>query len=378
MIEGLLKDHLELLVGDSAPESRAVVARHLTREFARHDQGPAQRTLAIDAFRLLIQDGDPTVRRALSEGLRDNPLVPHDVVSLLANDVPDVALPVLNHSIVLADDDLIEIIRTRTQAHRLAIARRDQISPLVAQALCEVRNEAVAMTLVRNPGADVDESAFARLLADYPLTSPVVVAATDHQFLTLLHGLATRSMPPALAERLVHRIAEKLKIRIEAHPHLRAAAAKLVVAARERATLALVAESTDDGARRGFVNHLVANRRLTASLIVRCMVDGEFDLAAIAIAAVSGFDAAHVRSVLDLGQTGGLAVVLRATRMQDEAAAAIETCLAAAAGFRGGRQEFDAYQAELLGAFGANDADRGALLRRLAIAPIPLTPGANP
>jgi uncharacterized membrane protein len=47
---------------------------------------------------------------------------PGNVVNKLANDEIDVAQPLLEFSNVLSDDDLIDIVSTRSEAHRVAIA----------------------------------------------------------------------------------------------------------------------------------------------------------------------------------------------------------------------------------------------------------------
>src|ERR1700712_3900702 len=52
---------------------------------------------------------------------------PGMVVVKLANDVIEVAQPLLEFSNVLSDDDLIDIIGRKTEAHRMAIAGRPAV-----------------------------------------------------------------------------------------------------------------------------------------------------------------------------------------------------------------------------------------------------------
>ena len=58
----------------------------------------------------MIKDAEVRVREALAQNLKENPDLPHDVALSLAQDVDQVALPILQFSDVLTDDDLIEII----------------------------------------------------------------------------------------------------------------------------------------------------------------------------------------------------------------------------------------------------------------------------
>ena len=52
------------------------------------------------------------VRDALSENLKENPNVPHEVALSLAQDVDQVSLPVLQYSEILSDQDLTEVDRS--------------------------------------------------------------------------------------------------------------------------------------------------------------------------------------------------------------------------------------------------------------------------
>ncbi len=46
----------------------------------------------------------------IAEGLRHSPHLPHDVARKLSNDIDLVALPLLTDSLVLTDEDLVELV----------------------------------------------------------------------------------------------------------------------------------------------------------------------------------------------------------------------------------------------------------------------------
>jgi uncharacterized protein (DUF2336 family) len=83
--------------------------------------------------------------------------LPHDIVLSLARDEAQVARPILRSSPLLGDDDLVEIAREGSRAHRLAIAERIDLSARVAQALCEARDPQIIETLLANEGAALPE-----------------------------------------------------------------------------------------------------------------------------------------------------------------------------------------------------------------------------
>ena len=70
----------------------------------------ALRFAAEDAFRVLRFDGEPLVRRVLSDCLKRAAGLPRDIALALAYDKIEVAEPMLEHSPALTDDDLIRII----------------------------------------------------------------------------------------------------------------------------------------------------------------------------------------------------------------------------------------------------------------------------
>jgi uncharacterized protein (DUF2336 family) len=144
----------ELMRDLEAPSwtARARAAERLATDFCAGALDDAARSAAEDGFRMLVHDSEVLVRRVLAECLKRAAL-PHDIAVALATDVPDVAVPLLEHSPALADDDLLRIMRLYPGEHRAAIARRRTVSEPVADALCRCAGEAVVAELLRNRGA---------------------------------------------------------------------------------------------------------------------------------------------------------------------------------------------------------------------------------
>ena len=88
---------------------------------------------------------------------------PGNVVVKLANDEIEVARPLLEFSNVLSDDDLIEIIAKQSEAHRIAIAGRQQVTERVGEAIVEHGETASVIKLVRNTNAELGQTTLERL-----------------------------------------------------------------------------------------------------------------------------------------------------------------------------------------------------------------------
>ncbi len=117
-----------------------------------------ERGLMFDILGHLVHETEMSVRRTVSACLAELPDAPRDLIRLLANDDIEIAYPVLTNSGVLQDDDLIEVIRHRTQEHQLAITIRQSIEESVSEALVETGNENVIRSLLKNTDAKISRS----------------------------------------------------------------------------------------------------------------------------------------------------------------------------------------------------------------------------
>ena len=104
---------------------------------------------------------------------------PGNVVNKLANDEIDVAAPLLEFSNVLSDDDLIEIISHQSEAHRVAIAGRNNVPERVGEAIVEHGESPSVVRLAANKTAELGAATVQRL---------VVRAAADPALASNLRG----------------------------------------------------------------------------------------------------------------------------------------------------------------------------------------------
>lgn len=104
---------------------------------------------------------------------------PGMVVVKLANDEIEVAQPLLEFSNVLSDDDLIDIITFRSEAHRVAIAGRPHVPERVGDALVAHGGSPSVVRLVRNVNAELGQATLEKLVAR---------AVTDQEIAADLRG----------------------------------------------------------------------------------------------------------------------------------------------------------------------------------------------
>ena len=165
--ERLTQADVSRLLSDSSPRTRAQTTAKIAAQFDAATLSEAERRIAKDIFRVLVQDTEVLVREALSAHLKATLELPHDVALALARDVDSVARPVLKFSEVLTDADLIEIVRGQEPAKQIAIAQRPGVSEAVSDALVDTGNAAAVAHLVGNEGAALSEDALDRVIDNY-------------------------------------------------------------------------------------------------------------------------------------------------------------------------------------------------------------------
>lgn len=164
------------------------------------DLSSKEMALVFDILRRLIDQVEISVRRYISDFLAERDDVPQDLIRFLANDSINVAYPILVHSVLLQDADLIDLIDQHDRFHHLAIAKRENLSEKVTDRLVKTDDAQVILEAVRNFTARFSEDALTKLV-DRSLEEP-----------NLQEPLAHRAeLPPALARRLYVWVGDALK-----------------------------------------------------------------------------------------------------------------------------------------------------------------------
>jgi uncharacterized protein (DUF2336 family) len=156
------------LAQDNSADARSELIENITAfPLGDHDaMSDHERGLLFDILNNIVHDAEMSVRRTMSACLAELQDAPRDLVRLLANDSIEIAYPILTKSGVLQDDDLLEIIRTRTQEHQMAISVRRTVSETVSAGLVESGDENVIGSLLRNPDASISRQTMEYLVEE--------------------------------------------------------------------------------------------------------------------------------------------------------------------------------------------------------------------
>src|SRR4051812_14618396 len=268
----------------SAPAGeRAEATRSLARALLFSGMSDDDRLAAEGALLMLLDDASPLVRQAMAEVFSRSAEAPAAIVQALSVDQPSVALPILEHSPLLIDADLVDIVATGDSEMQCAVARRVHLPVAVSAAIAEVGSAAAALELIENSYAELAPFSWDRIVERHGH-----LAAIRESMLVL------DDLPAATRLALVARLADTLAQFVTARNWLSAdRASRIAAEARDRCTVNVAARSRGDDMR-ALVRHLRLTGQLTAGLILRTLLSGNLELFDRALAELSDLPLARV------------------------------------------------------------------------------------
>ncbi len=298
---------------------RAEATRALARAWLISDLSADDRAAAEGAMLMLLDDGSPLVRQTMAEVFAHSADAPAAIVQALAMDQPSVALPILEHSPLLIDADLVDLIATGHADVQCAIARRSDLPASICAAIAEVGHPTAALELIENPyGA----------LADFSLDR--IAERFGHLAAVREALLARDDLPAATRCTLVAKLSHTLATFVAARNWLAAdRAAQVTGEAMERSTVNIAASSRGEDLR-GLVRHLCASAQLTAGLILRALLCGNTELFHAALVELSGLPSHRVAAIIDDRGGAGLEALLARAAFPETTFAAFRAALEAA------------------------------------------------
>src|SRR6201996_8179859 len=281
---------------------RAEATRSLARAWLISDLTEDDRVAAEGALLMLLDDASPLVRQAMAEVFARSAEAPAAIVQALSLDQSSVALPILEHSPLLIDADLVDIVATGDGETQCAIARRMNLPASVCAAIAEVGTAAAALELIENAYAELPPFSWDRIVERHGH-----LAAIRESMLEL------EDLPAATRVALVAKLSNTLAQFVVARNWLSADRAERAASeARDRSTVNIAARSRGDDMR-GLVRHLRATGQLTAGLILRALLSGNLELFDSALSELSGLPRARVSALLhDRGSASLQALLIRA------------------------------------------------------------------
>jgi uncharacterized protein (DUF2336 family) len=270
-----LLPELEDVVQHGSAEKRAETLRRITSLFldGAANFNPHHVALFDDVIGTLIEEIEAKALAELARRIAPVPNAPAGVVSKLArNDDIDVAGPVLKNGHI-ADDDLLSIAETKSQAHLRAIATRAGINEALADVLVSRGDREVAHNIAANPQARLSDGAFTNL----------VKRAEQDGVLAEKVGQRT-DIPPRLFRQLLMQATEVVQKRLlaKAKPETQAEIRRVLAAVTDE--VAAKAAPRNYAAALTVVKALHKERKLTEADVVNYAEAGKYEETIAALA----------------------------------------------------------------------------------------------
>ncbi|KYK48230.1 hypothetical protein A1D31_00490 [Bradyrhizobium liaoningense] len=302
-----LLDELQAALTHGTVARRVETLRRITDLFVGNavDYSDDHIRVFDDVFQCLIGQIETSARALLAERLAPIAAAPPKIIRTLALDeVIEVSGPVLSKSERLDEATLLEIARTRGQAHLKAISLRRMLSEALTDVLVTRGNEDVVQSTVRNPGARLSEGS---------LTELVIRAERDDDLASCI-GLRP-DLPRHHYLRLVAKASSSVRRKLAAaHPELADEVASVVQQAAQRVRAAAMTKQTELA--RALVKSLHDDGRLNEFQVTTFAEQGKFDETNAGLAALAGVTVETAETMMIESRTEGVMILAKVAGMQ--------------------------------------------------------------
>lgn len=290
----LTEADIRVLMKGPTDTDRGQAAHKICRCIETADLSAEERDHAEAIMRVMVEDAAILVRRALAVALKNSPKLPRDIANKLARDIDSVALPILQNSPSLSDQDLVEILIASGPARQVAIASRERISPIVTGAIAKHGAPAAVERALANDNAIFEDDALGVILDRMP-DRPAIVETM----------IKRNALPVSVTERLVTMVTgEMFDYLVNHHALAPQIAIDLATSARERVAIDLIEQAMRQSDLASFIAQLNLHGRLSPSLLMRALCMGFIEFVEHALAELSGLP--HQRVWLMIHDVGPL------------------------------------------------------------------------
>ena len=306
---------LRRAVEGASAEDRAVATLAIGRQVRAAAMTEDDRRFARALFTRIADDVAEEVRRALSVTLRNSPNLPRSVANQLIADMDSIAAPLLEHSPVITDDDLIVVLRSRAAAKIRAVASRKHVSERVSGAVISFGDGPAVAALAANDGALISEADAARIMR---------LAQNDD--LIREAALRREDMPAELVVSLIRRKVGDVEAALAPRTEHAAAIARDV---RTRAKAGFATQDWSPCAMRAYVDALAGKGGLDDATLARAAGQGDWRFVQCALAVLTGISEAKAGLMVLDSQPFALNALTKRAGLSDAARALLAVAASA-------------------------------------------------
>lgn len=163
-------NQLTQLATEKSTEKRLELMNVITDLFIENEAKNSATELELfgDVFTRLLSDMDKNGKIEIAAKFSHVDNTPKSFAIALIYENAEIASPMLEHSAVFNDDDLINVTNLTSTEHRIAIAKRDRVSSAVTDTLIGYGETVVLRTVCNNDSARISSKGFSHILKFSP------------------------------------------------------------------------------------------------------------------------------------------------------------------------------------------------------------------
>lgn len=249
--------------------------------------------MAQAIVRSLAQDAEKSVRQTIASYMRSNKQLPKDVTLQLANDVESIALPILESSTVITEQELIDIIKNTDSAFKQsAIAKRQDVSENISAVLVEhAKQDSVIKTLLENADAKISADSISTIVEKGAANESIMLA------------LADRPMPVEMLQKMVSNVSDRIRDEILTKVRAKYGVSEYqlssVVDHSEAITVLKILDTrTSAFDARSLVANLIETKRMRPDILMTALLMGKHHFTKYCIAMLSGEPLSQLEKML--------------------------------------------------------------------------------
>jgi uncharacterized protein (DUF2336 family) len=311
-----LLDELDAALQSGSSEKRVAMLRRITDLFLTRADRLNEEQISVfdDVLVQLIQKIETRTLTEISERLAPVANAPIDLTLNLARHTEiGIARPILTNSSRLTTADLVEIARSKSQDHLLAISERTQIEAAVTDVLLDRGDQAVVHSVAGNSGARFSESGFAALLK---------AAETDDK---LAEKTGSRlDLPLDILRQLLLRATEAVRLRLLSRtpPGLQEEVRRALSAAAKEVDQES-SRPRDFQAARAFVELLQAKGELDETTLFKFANSRKYEETTVALSLLSSASIEIIKPLMTSPRDDGLLIPCKVADCKWETVSAI-------------------------------------------------------
>ncbi|TNE37482.1 MAG: DUF2336 domain-containing protein [Alphaproteobacteria bacterium] len=275
------------LFSGMSPNARLKTAQMVAEGFANHSMIEEDLELTRAILEHLVQDFETSVRRAISEAVRDCEFLPRDLALRLARDIDEVSLPLVEQSPLFTDEDLLEFLQSASDAKQTAIAGRHHTGRHVNRWIAENGCYPAVQVSLTNETALIGEEGYSKIIDRFGTVETIQKLMIRRNYL-----------PNRVIGRLCDMVSDEYKKVLEEKARMsERTSPRMIVNAREKALCKSLNRRMTDHEQRKMCISLHRDGRLTATLMLRCLLTDNHSFFAAALGYRSGISKKRVISL---------------------------------------------------------------------------------